>query len=116
MRFQLNDLILFHKVIYDLIPIKLPQYFSFFDGETRLRSSHLDTLCVVSNIESHTVSNIYLKKSFFYRTHTEWNALPLYIRQKSCPTAFKEHLAQYLWKYIADEHNQSDNDDFFCDD
>ena len=115
MRFQLNDLVLFHKVIYNLIPMELPHYLSFFDGQTRLRSCHLDTLCVVSNIISN--SNIYLKKSFFYRTHIEWNELPLNIRQKSCPITFKEHLIQYLWTYVMEDLNQSDNDDgFFGDD
>ena len=49
--FTLNDLVLFHKIVYELVPIKLPNYLSFFNGITRLRSSHLDNLSIVSNLQ-----------------------------------------------------------------
>ena len=114
-RFKLSDLILLHKVIYDLIPLKLPEYLTFFSGNSRLRSCHLDMLSLVSTIQSHTVTNIYLNKTFFYRTHTEWNALPLNIRQLSCPNAFKSELTKYLWKFVVtDIENESDDDEDQC--
>ena len=76
-RFDLNDLILFYKIVYNIIPIKLPDYLSFFDGSTRLRSSHLDNLSLVCNLPSRKFSMtslILLNKSFYFRTHTIWNA------------------------------------------
>ena len=36
-RFILNDITLFHKIVYNLIPVKLHDYISIFDGLTRLR-------------------------------------------------------------------------------
>ena len=43
-RFNLNDLVLFHKIFHRRIPIKMPPYLSLFTGN-QLRSSHLDNLC-----------------------------------------------------------------------
>ena len=74
-RFDLNDLIWFHKILYNLIPLKLPDYLSFFDGNSRLRSCHLDNLSIISSLQARSLNINCLKKSFFYRTHTEWNAL-----------------------------------------
>ena len=41
--FDLNDLILFHKIVFENTPIKLPDYISKFDGMSRLRERHLDS-------------------------------------------------------------------------
>ena len=108
-RFELNDLILFHKIFYKLIPINLPDYLSLFNGNSRLRSCHLDSLSVVNNLAATRLSTVYLKKSFFYRTHTEWNALPLLIRQIVCPSSFKNELIKHLWKFVLD--GQIDTED-----
>jgi hypothetical protein len=81
-RFDLNDLVLFYRVINELIPLKLPNYLTFFDGQSRLRSCHLDSLSLVSSTKPRTNSfltttqNSSLNKSFFYRTHLLWNKLP----------------------------------------
>ena len=90
-RFDLNDLILLHKIIYNLIPLSLPDYLSFFDGNTRLRSCHLDTFSIVSSLQAKSLNTNCLKKSFFYRTHTEWNAIPLEIRKLDSPSAFNDN-------------------------
>ena len=99
-KFDLNDLIWFHKAVYNLIPLKLPDYLSLFNGISRLRSCHLDNLSFVSNLQPNNLSNASLKKSFFYRTHTLWNTLPLEIRQIEISSAFKNDVIKHLWKLL----------------
>ena len=107
-KFKYNDLLLFHKIAYDLSPAKLPHYIHFFDGIHRLRSSHLDNHSLVSDVKP-TVSAKYSKKStdgvenkifentFFYRAHLSWNSLPCEIRQICDPITFKIALRNNLW-------------------
>ena len=109
--FAFNDIILFHKIIYELIPIKLPNYLSFYNGSTRLRSSHLDSLSIVSSLQPSRFNEVYLKKSFYYRTHTEWNALPYDIRNISNSVQFKTALDKHFWKHILDS-DETDFDEF----
>ena len=114
-RFELNDLILFHKVIYNLIPLNLPSYLSFYTGGSRLRSSHLDSLSIVSNIQSRTITNSYLKKSFFYRTHTEWNALPFHLREIHVPSLFKIKVIKYFWIHILQDLDDLGEGDYWSE-
>lgn len=95
-RFEFNDLVLFYKVLNGLIPLQMPEYLKFFDGNTRLRSCHLDHLSLVSDIGP-------LKKSFFYRTHHEWNRLPLELRSVQSITVFKHNLLKFLWSSVLEE-------------
>ena len=72
-KFDLNDLIFFHKVLNNSIPVSLLHYLSLYQGTSRLRRCHLDSLSIVSSIlpklsqNSHTTctSNSPLAKSFF---------------------------------------------------
>ena len=73
-RLDYNDLVLFYKVIHNLIPLKLPSYLKFYEGSSRLRTCHLDHLSLVSSIQpksnviSDTNKNSALYKSFYYYT------------------------------------------------
>ena len=62
-RFDLNDVIFLHKVINKLIPVDLPEYISFFDGQTRLRSTHLDSYSLVSSVIPR--SSTFLSDAFY---------------------------------------------------
>ena len=87
---------LFHKVVYKPIPVTMPDYLTLYSGDSRLRSTHLDNLCFVSNIASTTTSISYLNylnKSFFFRSHTLWNFLPFDLRNSMIPSQFKIKLA-----------------------
>ena len=114
-KFDLNDLLFFHKSINNLVPVSLPQYLSFYLGGSRLRHCHLDSQSLVSSIvprssQSSIHSSGPLSKSFFYRTHLLWNSLPLEIRQISCPSSFKSHLTKHFWSALSDsEANTSFN-------
>lgn len=101
LRFKLNDLLFFYKVVNSLIPISLPPYLSWFNGETRLRSTHLDRLSIVCSLPPLTNKSRILKKSFFFRTHTAWNSLPLELRESRSITIFKSRLKSYLWESVA---------------
>ena len=106
-RFDLNDILLLHKVVYELLPLELPSYLSFFTGQSRLRSCHLDRLAFVSSIVPTSSSNAFAN-SYFYRVHLKWNRIPLQIREISCPCSFKSRVIAFLWKEVL-----SDLDDVF---
>ena len=104
-RFDLNDLLFIHKVIYELKPVNLPFYLSFFNGQSRLRSCHLDNLSLVSSVHpksTHctTRTSNPLANTFFYRTYSEWNSLPISLREIKCPVHFKFKLKKHLWKSL----------------
>ena len=103
-----NDLLLFHKALNCLIPVKIPDYLHFFDGNNRLRSSHLDHLSLVSDIKpkvypKYSKNSVQgteckiLENSYFYRSHLSWNKLPLEIREALTHNIFKAKLRKHLW-------------------
>ncbi len=100
LRFNFNDLILFHKATYNHIPLDIPDYLSRFDGHSRLRSSHLDNLSYVTGLIPRSSSTQTLEKSFFYRTHTSWNNLPLNIREIESVSEFRSKVETHLWSTL----------------
>ena len=98
-RFDFLDIIFFYKIIKGLIPVELPPYIMLYSGNSRLRSSHMDHLCYVSSITPRSTNNA-LGKSFFYRTITKWNHIPLSIRDLNDIGEFKSSLIKYMWKVI----------------
>ena len=107
-RFNLNDLVLFHKIFYELSTIKFPFYLKPFTGSS-LRSCHLDALCLVSeiipkiNVSSVSSSSFQpFASSFFYRTHSAWNTLPFDVRATSCPKSFKSKVTKTIWNHARD--------------
>ena len=110
-RFEYHDLNFFHSVYYKLSCVKLPEYLEPFTG-SRLRSSHLDRLCLVSKIVpknflsvnssqvSSEPSNRGFAGTFFYRAHLAWNKLPFELREINSPANFRVKLIQHLWHNI----------------
>ena len=49
LHFELNDLIFFYKIIYELIPVSLPAYISPYSGDSRLRNTRMDDMSYVVN-------------------------------------------------------------------
>ena len=109
-RFIFNDIILFHKIFNNLMPVQMPDYLSLFSGITRLRSSHLDRLSYESSVLPRRNSSNALNRSFFYRTHMYWNSLPLEIREIRSHEIFKREVKDYLWKMAHDELIDNDID------
>ena len=110
-RFDLNDLILFHKVVNNYIPLSMPFYLNPFDGIERLRSGHLDELSFVSSILPRGSSTNLLNKSFFYRSHSLWNALPLEIRSIGSSTLFRKKLEAHMWHNLLTGSRENDSFD-----
>ena len=55
--FLLYDMVFSHEILCRRIPLYMPQYLSFFDGKSRLRSTHLDILSIVSSL-SHSGTGV----------------------------------------------------------
>ena len=70
-RFRVNDMILFHQIVYRLIPVPMSGYLTQYNGNTRLRTTHLDDLSYVSSLVHGTSSITNLNMSFFFRTHSQ---------------------------------------------
>ena len=87
-RFMFNDMNLFHKVVYKIIPVTMPGYLTLYSGDSRLRSTHLDNLSFVSNIASTTTSISNLIQSFLFCSHTLWNFLPFDLRNSMILSQF----------------------------
>ena len=97
-KFDLNDLVFFHKIINGFVETKLPDYVSKFTGESRLRNNHLDTECYVCNINHSTNSSrspIY--RNFFYRVTFMWNKLSYEVRSDPNINTFKSSVIDFLW-------------------
>ena len=93
-RFAYHDIKLFHVIIYNFSCIRLSAYMHFFQGGSRLRFTHLDSLSVDSDIVTRgqrvgATSKRGLNNSYFYRTHLMWNRLPLSLREIIRPSIFK---------------------------
>ena len=108
-RFMFNDMNLFHKVVYKIIPVTMPDYLRLYSGDSRLRSTHLDNLSFVSNIASTTTSISNLNKSFFFRSHTLWNFLPFDLRNSMIPSQFKIKLAKHYWNMASTDIEQPED-------
>ena len=108
--FNINDMVIFHQIVYKLIPLSMPEYLTIYDGTSGLRATHLDELSYVSHIQHNTESTYNLNKSFFFRSHTIWNSLPLEIRSEKNHNKFKTKLETHYWKIALQDTGDSDED------
>ena len=109
-RFDTNDVILFYKIIHSLIPVNMPNYLTLFNGNSRLRSTHLDKLSFVCSLATYTAGNHTLNKSFFFRSHLLWNTLPFDTRNSSTLSEFKHKLYQHFRLLTVPEQSESEGE------
>ena len=113
-RFDYHDLKLFHLIVHKLTCIKLPAYLRFYDGSSRLRSTHLDPLALISEVIPSGAKSSTSKRgfahSYFYRTHLSWNRLPLSLREIVQPSEFKSKLIQFIWKEFVITTSESESE------
>ena len=116
--FRHNDLLLFHKIYYEVICVKLPFYYRNSDDQdrSRLRSTTRPPICLdnrqptidLSTLRSQNSDDLSLmcdipfiskayKSSFMFRAHILWNHLPTDIRKIECPIKYREALDSHLW-------------------
>ena len=105
-KIDLADLLLFYKIVFNLSCVKMPAYLVKVESLRLppLRSNYesvglLDHLKYKSTILAcHDV----FKTSYFIRTSTKWNNLPLSIRSADSFTVYKSQLSAHLWLQIKD--------------
>ena len=105
-RFELNDLVFFHKIVHEYLPFKMPHYITRFNGSSRLRDNRLDTLSYIFNttyINSNPRSALY--KGFFYRTLYAWNKLDFDTRNTFEKDVFKKFTKKHLWGEVLTEND-----------
>ena len=103
-KFLFTDLVLFHKIVYNLVNINFPdyiiqlnpslvtrtrQYASVSDGDDLLKFR-----CTARN-RINAFSH-----SFFPRNVEEWNSIPLHIRQIPDPKDFYIELKKFIWSNL----------------
>ena len=109
-RFDLNDFMCFHKIVYNTIGIQIPDYIKQYSGESRLRSSRLDSLSYISTLDPiNTSTRSPLYKSFFFRSIHLWNSLPFNTRNCTNQITFNKYVKEFLWgkvnqNFIFDPH------------
>ena len=108
--FDKIDMIMFHQIVYRTTPLSFPEHLKPYDGTSGLRTTHLDHLSYVSNIQHNTTGINNLNISFFLRSHTLWNSLPLEIRSEENLNKFKNKLEKHLWKIALRDTDESDDD------
>ena len=107
LKFNLNDLILFHSIVYGTSPIKLPDYYisrptGFINPDTSGRYFQRSTrnTCYFDHLmfKCKTTPKIdAFREDFFYRTMGLWNNLPLDLRETTSGDCFKIKLKEHLW-------------------
>ena len=103
-RFELNDLVFFHKIVHEHLPLKMPHYIIRYNGTSRLRINRLDPLSYIFDtayVNTNSRSTLY--KSFLYRVSYLWNKLRFDIRNTVDKNAFKNLTKEHLWDEIIQE-------------
>ena len=95
------DLLLFYKIIHELVPIKLPVDIIKSNLQTRSRHNMQYLFQLHERISStkRTLSN-----SFFVRTMSQWNRLPLEVRKISEFNNFKAALDDHFTKILSNDN------------
>ena len=104
MRFDLSDLVLFHKIVHELIPVEIPDYISKYNHSSRLQNSRLDNMSFIFNNTYHqSNSRSKLYKAFYYRVIHVWNTLEFDTRNTTDIVKFKRLVKRQLWNRILEQ-------------
>ena len=101
-KFILNDLVLFHKIVYEAVNICMPDYIVKMTASS-LRRTTRQNECVANNSDTLRYECTVMPKidafkhSFFIRTYKIWNSLPLSIREVVDSDNFVSSLKNQLW-------------------
>ena len=104
-KFIYNDLVTFHKIVHNLIPISLPS--TIVIGHTRTRSGtrNSDNLTYSVN-ENISVNKQTFSHDFFIRCIKHWNSLPLTLRETVSIDKFGLVLKTCLWNRLTESAGQ----------
>ena len=101
LKFIYNDIVLFYKIVNELIPISLPPYISACipdDVRYTRRTAPIHNLSDNSTFQCSVAPNCdSFRHSFFYRTMHRWNSLPVCVRQAASLITLKSSLTNFFW-------------------
>ena len=101
--FDPRDLVLFHKIVCESVPISLPTFVRPYSGPGRLRHANLDSLSFVSHLSlnvHNSSSRSPFYKSFFHKVLHVWNKLPIHIRNILDEPNFKHKVTDFIWSEL----------------
>ena len=96
-KFTLSDLLLLHKCVYELIPLKIPEEIVPLDTRTRSNANTTKKYQLSSEIQ---IRKNVLASSFFVRAIHQWNQLPDGCRENPIPSQFKSNVMNYMWSLV----------------
>ena len=99
-KFIYSDLVFFHKIIHNLIPLSLPNEVTNLIRRTRSSSSIANGLQIHNNT---TINKKVFYNSFYVRTIPNWNRLSNEIRDISNTTNFSKALIDFFWSEIQEK-------------
>ena len=101
--FLRNDLLLFFKIIHEIVPIAMPPEITKFNPRTRSNSnSNTNNLYKYQLHENVMNTKRFISNSFFVRSMTQWNHLPDNIRVILIAifTSFESAVDEHLWREV----------------
>ena len=107
-KFIYSDLTLFHKIVYNNIDIKLPNYVKKVEPQDIKRSTRSTSLISKGSDKLKFKCTVFptinsFKNSYFMRTLHSWNELPLTMREIDCVEKFSLALKDHLWLILGFE-------------
>ena len=101
LKFLLNDLVLFYKMVNSLVPVNLPDEFILLDPKKIRYTRSTQNIMSLDDKSTYKCTvkpcnNVY-EHCYFYRTVIIWNKLPYSIRQLPSLSTFKLRLTEFLW-------------------
>ena len=99
-KFIYSDLVFFHKIVNNLIPLSFPMEVTNLTCRTRSSSSIEKGFQIHENT---TINKKVFCNSFYVRTIPQWNRLSNEIRDISDTTNFSKALINFFWSEIKEK-------------
>ena len=102
LKFELNDMVLFHKIFYGNSVVSFPSFIARQTDQTQAHHFQRQTRTFNDNDRLKLKAKIAprveaFKCSYFYRSLETWNSIPFDIRSIEDPAAFKSSMKAHLW-------------------
>ncbi len=101
LKFIYNDLMMYFKIVNDLVPVKLPEFITIIQPE---ESRYTRNTAPIHNRTDKTryqcnvpINNDIFRNSYFCRVIRYWNSLPENIRQTERVSVYKQLLLKHIW-------------------
>ena len=106
-KFIMSDLLLFHKFIYELIPVSIPEEIIPLSVRTRSHANTSHKYQVKCDVQ---VKKNVLCSSYFIRSVHHWNLLPDECREIPTSAQFRWAVMDHLWSLVKKRCNELKND------